>query len=65
MTRPHDGATERLAFDVDAIRNYFPALSDRRAAARTTARHDGGVEQPTTMMMMTPDHVAPKRDKCS
>lgn len=31
MTRPHDGATERLAFDVDAIRKYFPALSDRAA----------------------------------
>ena len=28
MTRPHDDATGRLAFDVDAIRKYFPALSD-------------------------------------
>jgi len=27
VTRPHDDATERLAFDVDTIRNYFPALS--------------------------------------
>jgi selenocysteine lyase/cysteine desulfurase len=31
VTRPHDDATERLAFDVDAIRKYFPALSDGTA----------------------------------
>jgi hypothetical protein len=27
VTRPRDDATERLAFDVDAIRKYFAALS--------------------------------------
>jgi len=31
VTRPHDDATGRLAFDVDAIRKYFPALSDGTA----------------------------------
>jgi hypothetical protein len=45
VTRPHDDATERLAFDVDAIRKYFPALSDG------TAYFDGpgGPQTPTAV----------------
>jgi hypothetical protein len=45
VTRPHDDATERLAFDVDAIRKYFPALTDG------TAYFDGpgGPQTPTAV----------------
>ena len=45
MTRPLDDATEGLEFDVDAIREYFPALSDG------TAYFDGpgGSQTPTVV----------------
>jgi cysteine desulfurase family protein (TIGR01976 family) len=45
VTRPLDDATEGLEFDVDAIREYFPALSDG------TAYFDGpgGSQTPTVV----------------
>ena len=45
MTRPLDDATEGLEFDVDAIREYFPALGDG------TAYFDGpgGSQTPTVV----------------
>ena len=45
MTRPLDDAAEDLAFDVDAVRQYFPALSDG------TAYFDGpgGSQTPTVV----------------